>query len=334
MDAWTWRIAAGVVGVLAAVAVTSADDPPDYGFDWVTIGAPGNRAVNHDEAPRFDGWGSIGAVGHEYRMTRTEITVGQWFEFVQAYAPYWDGVPWDTVLTGFWIGWTGSEYQMVPGAERYPATMSWRNAARYCNWLHNGQVNEEWAFEDGAYDASTFYQDDQGNWHDQRAHHPGARYWIPTLSEWVKGAYYDPDRYGPGQEGYWTYPDGGEDILISGYPIDGGETNAGITGLEMMDMDVGSYPHVQSPWGLLDASGGAREWTETAGTSQPLTRYTKGSRAGWPPDFYWIDDLIDSIGPAIPANGGGGIRLASPVPEPGILTISLIVISAYGIRRR
>lgn len=40
--------------------------------------------------------------------------------------------------------------------------MGWEYFARYCNWLHHGMVDEPWAYDDGAYDTTTFYQDPPG----------------------------------------------------------------------------------------------------------------------------------------------------------------------------
>ena len=48
-------------------------------------------------------------------------------------------------------------------------------AARFANWLHNGQGNG--STETGAYDIS-----------DGIKRQPDARYWIPTENEWYKAA--------------------------------------------------------------------------------------------------------------------------------------------------
>src|SRR5690606_23240620 len=100
--------------------------------------------------------------------------------------------------------------------------------ARYCNWLHNGKVNEQWAFDTGAYDASTFGRDENGDFTDDYTPLPGARFWIPSVDEWLKAVYYDPDRHGPGEGGWWLFPDSSDDPLVIGYPEDGGETNGSL----------------------------------------------------------------------------------------------------------
>lgn len=276
----------------------------------------------------------MGAVGYEYRLTRTEITVSQWLEFVQAYGPYWiasGGHPRDMQLTGWWIDYGATGYQIVnPAAADYPAVMGWRFAARYCNWLHNGKVNEAWAFESGAYDSSTFTVGPDGIATYQIAHSPGALFWIPTGDEWVKAAYYDPNRYGPGQEGYWLYPLGSNEIPISGFPEDGGETNAGDATYPLLGMDVGSYPNSTSPWGLLDMSGGESEWTESISVDANR-RITLGSRIA--ETTYVVTDLLNWYG-VTPGfyTSLYGLRLASAVPSPA--SSVLMVALGFGLCRR
>lgn len=51
----------------------------------MTVGAPGNRWANVDEVPWYLDRAGAGRVDYEYRITRTEVTVGQWLEFAQIY---------------------------------------------------------------------------------------------------------------------------------------------------------------------------------------------------------------------------------------------------------
>lgn len=314
------------------LAAAPAAGQPDYDFDWVKIGHPGNRAATPEEAPFWYDM-KVGAVDHRYRMTRTEVTVSQWFEFVQAYAPYVDPKEkYGSAFTGRWISWQGDGYAIEPGAEQYPSNMSWLMAARYANWLQNGKAPEQAAFESGAYDTSTFWKDENGGRHDQIARDPDATFWIPSLDEWIKGMYYDPDRYGPGEEGYWIMPDGGNEDLISGYPDEGGETNGGIEDLgNFGGMDVGSYPWATSPLGLLDGSGGRGEWTEGLADELSRKRYTGGSPAGelW----YYFTDRIDAANTEIPLTSSPGLRLASSVPSPISGMAILLAIPLLGRRR-
>src|SRR5690606_9083232 len=89
-----------------------------------------------------------------------------------------------------------------------------------------------------------------------------ARFWLPALDELIKAGYYDPDRYGEGQEGYWKYPNGTDTPLVFGPP---GEGDWGWAEDDELweELTPGRYPHTVSPWGLLDIVGTRVEWTET-----------------------------------------------------------------------
>lgn len=82
-----------------------------------------------------------------------------------------------------------------------------------------------------------------------------------------------------------------------------------------MPYDVGSYPDTQSPWGLLDASGGFPEWLEVGFSFDPARRgYIPSSLSGSlpPPE---ITDRIGAMG-ATGASPQYGFRFASVVPAP------------------
>ena len=190
----------------------------------------------------------------------------------------------------------------------------------YCNWLHNGQGAEEWTIRDGAYDTSTFFTRTDGTLADQGTHHPAARFWIPTLDEWIKAAHYDPDRMGPGEGGWWMYSNRSDSPPIPGIP-GVGQTNAELELPDWAEWDIplGSYPDTSTPWGLLDASGGATEWTEEwFFPTDPTERIVDGSPTGLgghvdPYDRVW------GLSSNRPSSAGAdrGFRIATMVPSPG-----------------
>ncbi len=321
-----------LIGVAPACGAAITDGPPpDYGLTWKTVGAAGNRGTLPSEAPLLPAWRpSAGSVGYEFRLTQTEITRGQWLEFVKAYLPY----------HGFHfpdVAFTGAGFNPVTvgyAHPEYPATMSWEYAARYCNWLQNGKAARREAFEQGVYDTSTFTRNPDGSFNHVIQHTDSAKYWIPSLDEWIKGAYYDPNKYGDGQEGYWRYPGKSDVPLIPGLPSEGGQTNAGVSHGQPNALDVGSYLSVQSPWGLLDNSGGVVEWLGSGQQSDILGSlpYAKGS-AAFSGSIDYSDQLeYASIG--TPNEPGYGLRLASSVPSPGIALMPGALIFTFLPRRR
>lgn len=313
---------------LAVTTAASAQPAPDYGFQWATIGDINN--------PAFDGGGfgflpGRGVVGHEYRISKLQITTGQWLEFVNTFStrdggefftrPYqWGAYP-DPHYTGPGRRWTPKN---LPNWDMLPvAGVSWREAAMYANWLHNDKSPEQWAIENGAYDTSTFSTDPNTLvFTDQLTRHPDAKFWIPSLDEWLKAAHYDPHRHGQGEGGWWLYPNSTDEPLTPGPP------GVGQTTADWIDPDIqagewhiplGAYPDEASPWGLLDISGGAREWAEEH--MEYRWRHFNGSNAGM--TFPMLDhagypgvDLPDT-------RGLNGFRIAAvvPVPSTGVLLV-------------
>ena len=157
----------------------------------------------------------------------------------------------------------GGRRWMVPAGNdlRPVGDISWRMAAIYCNWLHNGKATNREAFLNGACDVSTFGY--IGNiFTDQLTHNANARYWIPTWDEWLKAAHYDPDKNGEGQGGWWLYSNGTDTPMVGG-PPGVGQGNFGFPVSQGANLiPLGAYPQTQSPWGLLDVAGGTLEWTE------------------------------------------------------------------------
>jgi hypothetical protein len=249
---------------IAAIAFTcpALAGSPDDLFDWVTIGSPSNAsAPGHDPG--------IGAVDYPFRMTKTLVTADHWIDFIHAYLPHYTGYPHDFAFITDMVFVDPANptrpdglpnYYLPSQYERRPARISLEYAARYVNWLHNGMANEQWAFETGVYDTSTFWFDDEGFAQHDLTPATGARYWVPDISEMLKAAYYDPDKDN-GAGGWWLYPNGTDNPLVVGLPGEGGETIGEL--VEPLEWDLGQYPETVSPFGLIDVSGSTYQMTTT-----------------------------------------------------------------------
>jgi hypothetical protein len=311
-------------------------------FDWVTIGAPGNRPASQQEAPDLFPPNTqvpiiAGAVAQEYRITRTEVTASQWIGFLNAYWPYATVPTTSLDLTGFWIRATNTNpgenpgYYILPGAANKPMQTTWQMVARFTNWLNNGRGTQASAFTSGAYDTSTFTQNADGTWNDQLTHSAGARFWIPTLNEWTKAMHYDPNGNGPGQDRYFRYPTSSDTPPVPGWPWEGGQTGAGLELFSGPDLDVGSYPWVTSPWGLLDGSGSASEWTEWMAPDH-RARIVKGSSQFEPmPEYY---DRVDYLSAGFPRSSYEGFRIISVIPDPPGFLLAISPCLWFTRRRR
>jgi formylglycine-generating enzyme required for sulfatase activity len=344
------------ITLIAGLAHAQVD--PASGIDFVTIGAVGNAVL--PGTPGFGNNFGRGRVDYEYRIGRTEVTTAQWAEFFNAAfdRPSNDRIPF-VASPLVWGAQTiapqtpGGRRWTVPAgnAMRAAGGITWRTAAIFCNWLHNGKATNREAFLSGAYDVSTFGFLDQTGllFTDQLTRSAGARFWIPSADEWVKAAHYDPNKQNPDGSigGWWTFANGRDDRapiygpagqLRNGLPT---EANAGWTDLTFPGFNpytqlLGAYG-VTSPWGLFDTSGGTTEWTEAVFQSQqepaPRSRYSDGS--------YWFGGSSDNAGFRAATEPPGfsdsifGFRVASiPSPGAGGLVIGISVWSLRIRRRR
>lgn len=327
--------------------------------DWITISAPGNAPYTGPFPFGGEIMNGRGSVGYDYRIARTEISTGNWLEFVNTFSTQGDfpqelfGTPsfiwgpsnWGAGPDGSYSG-PGFRHRLSDqpqAADRPVNGIGWRHAAIYCNWLHNGKQATLASLMTGAYDASTFGQfigpDGRLMVSDNTARLDGARYFMPTLDEWSKAVYYDPHRYGQDQGGWWLYPNGSDSPPVPGPPgAGGGETSAGylIPGdpFGAWDIPLGAYTGSLSPWGLLDTSGGVIEWTESpqfpGNSEEPML--AGGTFAG---DENYIvgDHITGTSGLGLIGGASAGIRLASPVPSPGTVAFCVVLLGS-ALRRR
>jgi len=333
--------------VAAAVSFARAQPGSDYDFDFVTIGAPGNAPYTGDSPYNPPIAVGRGTVNYEYRIGRTEVTTSQWLGFVNTFTMREDSAFGLDLLPAHWgaepdSAYSGPGYRWTvptsgPAAMLPVSGITWREAALFCNWLNNGKPTERASIATGAYDTST-WGGTPPTFTDGPTHLPGAQFWIPSLDEWIKAAHFDPHRYGEGSGGWWVYPNGSDDPLVSGLPgTPGSQTSAGVVTEEPWgewSIPLGAYPDVQSPWGLLDVSGGEREWTEeVVWPDSPQARVLAGSWAGFL-DF-GVFDHVSAFGGTSPSSHAGGIRIASSVPAPhaGMMAIVGIMVLTRRTRR-
>lgn len=344
------RAGIGVVIAAAMSGVAIAAPPPDYGFDFVTIGAVNNRAY---EGGGFDGtaYQGRGSVSYEYRMARMEVSTGQWLEFLNTIAPLTESPDTFGVATtwgGRSVGGTPPgdfELRPIANAAMVPVIgISWRSAAMYVNWLHNDKEVSLAAISNGAYDISTFGSDENNHFTDQITRSPGAKYWIPSLDEWIKAVHFDPnaeDSDHPGTGRWWEQPNGTDEPLIGGAPGEPGtQTSANVTTpppeefRRWTDVPLGSYPDEETPWGLLDASGGAWEWTEEIlFPDAPRLRGIEGTLAGMGLDVA-DQDYVWAATALFPSGRVGGLRIASAIPAPGASAVLACGVGIHCVRGR
>ncbi|MGA2796051.1 MAG: SUMF1/EgtB/PvdO family nonheme iron enzyme [Thermoguttaceae bacterium] len=309
---------------------------------WAAVGNPGN--AGEQSRALYSDTTYYGGVAYNYQIGKYEVTAGQYTAFLNAVAAT------DTYgLYNYAMGSHGTQgcniqRSGVSGSYKYTVAddyanrpvnyVSWGDAARFCNWLGNGQLT-------GAQDASTT---EDGSYYINGAtsntalmavtRKTSATFVIPTENEWYKAAYYK----GSGTSaGYWVYPTKtttapGRDMSEltnpgnnansggSPYPIDSGA---------YYTTNVGEFQLSASPYGTFDQGGNVAEWNETA-----WGPYSCGIRGG---DF--AEDVVN-LGTSyrysqFPTDERSetGFRVAY-VPEPGSLTLLVCGAIAFLIWRQ
>ena len=324
-------------GLLSMGLTVSTAQAQIYDIDFVTIGDVGNEPYAGDPYGRMAGRGSV---DYEYRIGRYEVTTGQWMEFVNTFSTQSDDFTY-FASPDFWGAATDPDYS-GPGRhyilrsdistpEMLPVGgISWREAAMYANWLHNNKSSDLSAIQNGAYDTSTFGTNNDNTFNDQLTHNPDARFWIPTLDEWLKAAHYDPNKNGTGQSGWWEYSIMSDEPPIYGIPGEG-QANSGfeLPGFAEWDIPLGAYEDVTSPWGLFDTAGGGQEWLEEPDFHDrpPEERRLDNSAAGWNYIEAELSDRVSrfsgSLAPHLPASGSFRIATIPSAPALGLAAWSM-----------
>ena len=241
-------------------------------IDTVAVGNTGNPNDTRYKTPGY------GGVPYTYNIGKYEVTAGQYCAFLNAVAAtdtygLYNSEMWSSSY-GCKIqrsGSAGNYTYSVAGnwADRPVNYVSWGDAARFANWLHNGQptgVQDLTTTEDGSYFL---------NGASSRAgvlavnREPDATWVIPSENEWYKAAYH----YNDGVTGnYWDYPTASNTAPTSEPPAgtdmtygsanyyDGGYA----IGSPYWRTEVGAYDAKpsDSPYGTFDQGGNVCEWNE------------------------------------------------------------------------
>ncbi len=271
------RLAIAVVLTLLGPNALSAADvfhmpPRQRSLELVDVGDPGNP-------PDDTGFGGV---AYPYRIGKFEVTTAQYVEFLNAKGQAdRDGGLWnndmDSMRSGAGVrceihrtGELGHYLHSVPAelANRPVTHVSFLDACRFCNWLHNGQGDGD--MEDGAY-ALAGYSGTDGR---RIRRQPGARYFVPNENEWYKAAYYDPHK--PGGAGYWDFPTRSDEQPNWAVDSPQGANYFRETYFDPQRyfVEVGTFRQATSAYRTFDQAGNVLEWTE--GLEPPFLRCAWG----------------------------------------------------------
>ncbi|MFM7520363.1 MAG: formylglycine-generating enzyme family protein [Planctomycetota bacterium] len=289
-------------------------------IDWVTVGNPGNA---NDPATGY------GTVADSYQIGKYDVTISQYTDFLNAAAKSDPYSLYNTNM-GTNLNIAGISRSGSPGSYSYtvinnggssgnrPITyVSWFDAARFANWMQNGQGLG--STETGAY--TLVGGQTAGT---APAKNPGAAFYIPTENQWYKAAYYSP-LLNSGSGGYYAYAT--QSDTAPGNNIGSGAnqanyyTGAGYSVTQALGYDpnqnyltdVGAFSNSASYYGTFDQSGNVFQWNDLDGTAGS----SRGLRGGyWDSGAFGLSSSNRQTDDPSFELFGHGFRLAGPASGP------------------
>ncbi len=297
---------------LAPLAALFGTRPAEaVSIDWVTVGDPGNLADTT----------GFGAVAYSYKISKYEVTNGQYVEFLNAVAAENPHSLYEQSLMGGAIAQSGTSgnytYASALGRANEPVTgANWGASLRFANWLHNGQPSSVSPFdpsttEDGAYLLLAMAPG---------LRKTGAQVFVPNDDEWYKAAYFNGTSY-------LDYPTAGPTTCAA----PGSTPNtANCNNMAPGPTDRGAYTASVGPYGTFDQGGNVSEWSETIHSTinDPFLAYRWGGAYDGS-----AADLVAGTPPLFNPRYGtasSGFRVAA-IPEPStalLLGLGLLGVAA------
>ncbi|CAN5803487.1 hypothetical protein BH11PLA1_BH11PLA1_13890 [soil metagenome] len=265
-------VLACVVVLAAGLSLGASGALGQISIPTVPVGNPGNAA---------DLSSGYGAVAYSYNIGATEVTNAQYTAFLNAVA--YDDINslYNVNMAGSFGGITRSgfigafSYTTVPGRANNPVNfVSFWDAARFANWLQNGQPTgpqNAGTTEGGVYTLTA-----GGITANTVTRNAGWQWAVTSADEWYKAAYHQPAAQGGDSDNYWLYP------TSSNTPPTGGQANYVPAGIGDT-APVASYG--ANFYGAYDMAGNVYEWNDSLPVVGPFRGPMFGGAfdniAGW-----------------------------------------------------
>jgi formylglycine-generating enzyme required for sulfatase activity len=205
-----------------------------------------------------------------------------------------------------------------------PATgISWLEAVKFVNYLNlnsgsplaykidvggNFQV---WSPADAGYNSSNTFRNSL------------AKYFLPSVDEWYKGAYGSPN-------GTWyDFANASDQQPL---PVSSGTSQNSVVWNGQAGPAVVDQAGGLSAWGTMAQSGNVWEWNETAFNIPLVLNTLRGG--SWATDFYMLAAYYSNyVDPIMPDEIATGFRVAM-IPEPSALSLLAVGLGVVLRRRR
>lgn len=334
----------GMRGLVAALVVCACvGRATAVQIQTVSVRNPGNTGQLSGSGAGGYGEDRIcGAVDYIYNIGKYEVTAGQYTEFLNAVAAtdtygLYNSKMWSEEY-GCKIQQSGLEgnytYSIASDWATRPVNyVSWADAARFSNWLHNGQPTgsqDLGTTEDGAYFLNGAMIRSELLIIKRKS---CATWAIPSDDEWYKSAYHKNDGATGNYFGYPTSADSppSKDLVDPDPGNSATYYNGGYTiGSPYYRTEVGAHENSVSPYGTYDQGGNVWEWNESIvhdaffGMRGGSYAYSYSSA-----DFYLHASYRGFNDPTRDGNAIG-FRVAL-IPEPGTV---VLLLGAGMLRRR
>jgi len=304
--------------VQADIIETFGSGTNSFTMTFVPIGNPGNAADTTGNP------NPAGSVGYNYNMGKYEVSRDM---IIKANA---EG---NLEITLENLSSFGGN-----GANRPAHGISWNEAARYVNWLNTSlgfspaykfavQPGQSGYFSNG--DIQLWQASDPGYNPANQFRNSLARYFLPSMDEWYKAAYYDPNANG-GAGGYWNFPTGSDNAPT---PVSGGTAaDTAVYDGQPGPADINNAGGL-SPYGVMGLGGNVIEWEETTFdllNNNPLS--LRSLRSGsWGNSAVTMSSSFRNGQFSPLAQGFFGFRVAS-IPEPS--SAALLMLASVGLWQR
>jgi sulfatase modifying factor 1 len=173
--------------IAVVLALFAAPPASAITMEMVTVGNAGNAPDTRYNSTGF------GSVGYSYQIGKYEVTNAQYVEFLNGVDPtavnargLYTGFMGSDARGGIILNATaanGLKYEIRPNRGSDPvAFVSWYDAIRFTNWLHNGQGTGD--TEHGAYTLAPLGAGGIPLNGSAIARTAGAKWWLPSEDEW------------------------------------------------------------------------------------------------------------------------------------------------------